>query len=111
MEEIEISPGKKTKVVFQFLYYPEYITKDSYLIINENNLKAFGRVTYIHHDTDDMLEPFGINNKVQKQKRKNSVPNRKLSVSLNEETKSCDDVLDSPTTKIKTHTRRVINSQ
>jgi GTPase len=38
-------------VIFQFLYYPEYVSKGIYLIINENNLKAFGRVTHIFYDT------------------------------------------------------------
>ena len=31
-------------MLFQFLYNPEYLIKDGYLIINENNLKAIGRI-------------------------------------------------------------------
>lgn len=48
-----ISANKKTVLTFQFLYNPEYVTKDSYIIINENNLKTFGRIIDVMHDTDD----------------------------------------------------------
>jgi hypothetical protein len=33
------------------LYYPEFITEDGYIIINENNLKVFGRITNPLFDT------------------------------------------------------------
>lgn len=62
---------KKTKVVMQFLYNPEYLIKDSYLIINENNLKAFGRVTDLFYDTITKLYS---NAGESKKKRKSSVP-------------------------------------
>lgn len=55
LEEVQISPMKKTKVILQFLYNPEYLQKDSYIIINENNLKAFGRVTELFYDTTTKL--------------------------------------------------------
>jgi len=42
---------KKTKVILQFLYNPEYLIKDGYIIINENNLKFFGRITELFYDT------------------------------------------------------------
>ena len=50
-QEVEISPMKKTKVILQFLYNPEYLIKDGYIIINENNLKFFGRITELFYDT------------------------------------------------------------
>ena len=55
----------------QFLYNPEYLIKDSYLIINENNLKAFGRVTELFHDTITKLYSDSGD---AKKKRKGSVP-------------------------------------
>ncbi len=45
LEEVTVSPKDKVKVLFQFRYYPEFITEDGYIIINENNLKVFGRIT------------------------------------------------------------------
>lgn len=35
LDEVQISPMKKTKVIMQFLYNPEYLLQDSYIIINE----------------------------------------------------------------------------
>ena len=35
----------------QFLYNPEYLIQDGYIILNENNLKAFGRITKIFYDS------------------------------------------------------------
>lgn len=55
----------------QFLYNPEYLIKDSYLIINENNLKAFGRVTDLFYDT--ITKMYSNANDIKK-KRKSSVP-------------------------------------
>lgn len=72
LEEIAIGPMKKTKVLMQFLYYPEYLMKDSRLIINENNLKAFGRVTDLSYDTISKLYTNNAND--NKKKRKSSLP-------------------------------------
>jgi len=59
-------------VILQFLYNPEYLLKDSYLIINENNLKAFGRVTELFYDTITKLYSDKLVD--NKKRRKNSVP-------------------------------------
>lgn len=58
LEEIELTPSKKVKVMFQFLYNPEYLLKDGNLIINENNLKAFGRIIEPLYDT---IEKYSAN--------------------------------------------------
>lgn len=57
-EEVVISPNKKTILTFQFLYNPEYVTKDSYLIINDNNFKAFGRIIDVNYDLEG--DKFGL---------------------------------------------------
>jgi len=46
-QEIEILPNKKTSVIFQFLYQPEYIGVGNNLIINMDTLKAFGKITQL----------------------------------------------------------------
>lgn len=51
LEEVTVSPKDKVKVLFQFMYYPEFITEDGYIIINENNLKIFGRITNPLYDS------------------------------------------------------------
>lgn len=51
LEEVTVSPKDKVKVLFQFMYYPEFITEDGYIIINENNLKVFGRITTPLYDS------------------------------------------------------------
>ncbi len=71
-DEIEISPMKKTKVILQFLYNPEYLIKDAYIIINENNLKAFGRITELFYDT--ITKMYSSKPGKYEKKRKNSVP-------------------------------------
>ena len=38
-------PNKKTTLLFQFLYNPEYIGVGNNLIINMDNCKAFGKIT------------------------------------------------------------------
>ena len=51
LEEVTVSPKDKVKVLFQFMYYPEFISEDGYIIINENNLKVFGRITTPLYDS------------------------------------------------------------
>jgi hypothetical protein len=51
LEEVTVSPKDKVKVLFQFMYYPEFITEEGYIIINENNLKVFGRITTPLYDS------------------------------------------------------------
>jgi hypothetical protein len=94
-EEIQISPMKKTKVILQFLYNPEYLLQDSYIIINENNLKAFGRGNELFYDTISKL--YSNKNDTKKQ-RKSSVPPQHIAnlIGANEETKSNDDAYESP---------------
>lgn len=65
---------KKTKVIFQFLYNPEYLIKEGYIIINENNIKAFGRITDLFYDTVSKLYTNTTLKGDVKNKRKNSVP-------------------------------------
>ena len=46
-EEFIVYNDKTTKILFEFMYQPEYITEGSHLIINENNIKLYGYVTKI----------------------------------------------------------------
>ena len=109
LEEVQISPLRKTKVVMQFQYYPEYLMKDSYLIINENNLKAFGRVTDLCYDTISKLYSNGTDSK---KKRKSSLPPQAFTALIGaaEESKSTEDAYESPTRKKSTRTRRTKQS-
>ena len=45
--EIEILPNQKTTLIFQFMYMPEYLGEGNNLIINMENLKAFGKITQL----------------------------------------------------------------
>lgn len=45
-------PTSKRRVIFQFMNRPEFITRDSRIIISENNLKIVGLVTDPMFDTD-----------------------------------------------------------
>ena len=46
-DEFIISSTTKTKLIFEFMFNPEYITIGSNVIINDQSLKAFGQVTRI----------------------------------------------------------------
>ena len=46
-DEFIISSTTKTKLIFEFMFNPEYITIGSNVIINDQSLKAFGQVTKI----------------------------------------------------------------
>ena len=75
LEEETVSPKEKVKVLFQFMYYPEFITEDGYIIINENNLKIFGRITKPLYDTCTMKKfvpssNSGVNESIISQKKK-----------------------------------------
>ena len=39
---------QKTKVVFEFMFYPEYLTVGSHIIINDQLIKAYGIITKIY---------------------------------------------------------------
>lgn len=106
-EEIEISPLKKTRVILQFLYNPEYLIKDGYIIINESNLKAFGRITELFYDTLSKMYS-NAPGKYEK-KRKNSVPviiRNTLIPAQNEDAKSQDDAFDLPLASKLSRNRR-----
>jgi GTPase len=90
-EEVTITPNKKTVVTFQFLYNPEYITKDSYIIINESNLKAFGRIVEVKHDID---EKFGVHELVKAHKKKHIM--KHLENASQEEKKNFEVEVDIP---------------
>jgi GTPase len=47
-EEISIKAEEATKINFEFMYYPEYVTEGSHLIILENSLKLYGYVTKVN---------------------------------------------------------------
>ena len=47
VEEFVISSNTKTKVMFEFMYYPEYINVGSNVIISDQYIKAFGVITKI----------------------------------------------------------------
>lgn len=85
--------------------------KDSRLIINENNLKAFGRVTDLSYDTISKL--YTNNGADSKKKRKSSLPPQNFTTLMgagSEETKSNEDAYESPTTKKSTRNRRTKQS-
>lgn len=46
-EELIIYNDQTTKVIFEFMYSPEYIREGEHLIIYENSLKIYGYVTKI----------------------------------------------------------------
>ena len=82
LEEIELTPSKKVKVMFQFLYNPEYLLKDGNLIINENNLKAFGRIIEPLYDT---IEKYSANHSlinVKQSKRKASTHSQERNINF-----------------------------
>lgn len=43
--ELKIRPHEKTSLIFQFLHKPEYLGLGNKIIINMDNLKAFGTIT------------------------------------------------------------------
>lgn len=45
--EIQIYPNKKTTLIFQFLYHPEYLGVNNKMIINTDHFKAFGVITQL----------------------------------------------------------------
>ena len=83
-DEIQLTHNKKVKVTFQFLYNPEVIGDNAYMIINENNLKAHGRITKVYCDKDTKFKEF---KNQKKGKRKNSVPNKIIAGFGEEESK------------------------
>ena len=44
---IIISSSEKTKVIFEFVFTPEYVFVDNHLLINDSLLKAYGIITKI----------------------------------------------------------------
>jgi hypothetical protein len=92
--DVEITPNNRIKVTFQFLHNPEYLMVDDYIIINEKNLKVFGRVTQLFYDVE---KDYKVTDKsIALKKRKNSVPpemekRQRLHSIQQEETKSTDD--------------------
>eukprot|EP00826_Nyctotherus_ovalis_P003564 TRINITY_DN10728_c0_g1_i4.p2 TRINITY_DN10728_c0_g1~~TRINITY_DN10728_c0_g1_i4.p2 ORF type:complete len:108 (+),score=24.38 TRINITY_DN10728_c0_g1_i4:303-626(+) len=51
LEKIEVT-GERTKVVFQFIYHPEYLKLGSTIVIADSALRAFGEITRIFYDLD-----------------------------------------------------------
>eukprot|EP00826_Nyctotherus_ovalis_P038547 TRINITY_DN3616_c0_g4_i1.p4 TRINITY_DN3616_c0_g4~~TRINITY_DN3616_c0_g4_i1.p4 ORF type:complete len:135 (+),score=30.96 TRINITY_DN3616_c0_g4_i1:1294-1698(+) len=48
-EKIEVT-NKRTKVVFRFIYHPEYLELGSTVVIADGTLHAFGKITKILYD-------------------------------------------------------------
>jgi len=69
-EEIRLSEKKKTKVLFQFLHNPEYLTPGSYLFIEEPNFRGFGYITQIFFDWDNKFSCPALGGKDTKNKNK-----------------------------------------
>lgn len=46
-ESFELNSTTKTKVVFEFMFNPEYLTVGSHVMINDQRVKAFGIITNI----------------------------------------------------------------
>jgi len=72
LEELIVLPTSKRKVIFQFMNRPEFITKDSRIIISENNLKIVGQVTEPLFDTDKNPKMFTGAAQGEKKKRRMS---------------------------------------
>jgi len=43
--------NKRTKVIFRFIYHPEYLEQGSAIVISDQTLRAFGVITKIFYDT------------------------------------------------------------
>jgi hypothetical protein len=50
-------------VIFQFLHYPEYLSQNSYLFMDENSIKAFGLITDLFYDTVEKFNCPALGNK------------------------------------------------
>ena len=50
---MNIYPDKKTTVMFEFLFRPEYIGVDNKVIINTDQFKAFGVIKQVISDRID----------------------------------------------------------
>ena len=51
--EFKVHPDQRTSVIFQFLYYPEYISVGNKIVVNTDNFKAFGVIKQIYPDKID----------------------------------------------------------
>jgi len=47
-ESVVISSCRRTKIIFEFLYFPEFLAEGTNLIINDNLLKAYGVITKLY---------------------------------------------------------------
>lgn len=120
--EFCIYPNKKTTLIFQFLYHPEYLGLGNKIIVNTDNFKAFGIITQITPEkiVDECMgkhkgsQQVAATTNAKQQagprshrsgRRKNSTKNAKLAVpNLNatksqdkdEEDKDADDSASSP---------------
>lgn len=47
-ESAVICSQKRTKIIFEFMYNPEFLTEGTNLIINDNLLKAYGIITKLY---------------------------------------------------------------
>jgi GTPase len=48
IDTVVVTSQNRTKIVFEFLYHPEYLTEGTNLIINDNLLKAYGVITKLY---------------------------------------------------------------
>ena len=68
-------PTSKRRVIFQFMNRPEFITRDSRIIISENNLKIVGLVTDPMFDTDKNQKLFTGAATLQTEKKRRRMSN------------------------------------
>ena len=52
-KSIQIHSNQKTNLMFQFLYYPEYIKVGNRIVINMDNLSAIGEITEVYAHSID----------------------------------------------------------
>ena len=76
LEDLTVLPTSKRRVIFQFMNRPEFITRDSRIIISENNLKIVGLVTDPMFDTDKNLKLFNGAATPQTEKKKRRMSNQ-----------------------------------
>jgi hypothetical protein len=92
-----VSEQKKTNVVLQFLHYPEYLTKGSYIFINESNLKVMGIITDLFYDTAEKFNcPSFGGSKEQRLKLRKAKIEKQMEMSSKESNKKEEEMMMDP---------------
>lgn len=68
------------------MHNPEYLSQNSYLFVDENNIKAFGLITDLFYDTVEKFNCPALGNKEQRLKTKKSKLNKERMGDINNKT-------------------------